>query len=982
MPDPHIIRYALPGEALTETIAAYLEAAAKDPFGTWFILPTKSLASDLLQTIASSGNHLLLPDHITTARDLAQYICRETDPDLHILSTGEQILLLRRILLGPALRNGTGSLFGRMPVTYTNCGSLQTLITALEQNQTSLSVIQPQTPKLSALALIHQEYTATLRKNRLADKETAYGAAETYLSSEKLPFRTVFLYGIYTPQPNEQAFLQSLIAASGTVHEVRPAADNPHLFPTFAGDIVSGDPDKAGFAAGLFAGHEHRIPEDLSISLTTATYPDTVAELSAVLDQICGLLEGGVSAKDILILSPDIESTASLIDDIIDDFSIQNQDGTRTKISYTAATARKLSDYPEITSLLAILKAPSADYPLTDLLQMLTLPQLRRRFDIRTSRLLTAAQTLGITRGKTNWTTIADQRVPFLRRKLTAEKEGSPAGRVYQKQIDDLLKLQNDLTNLIETISPKSQNKQFVLRHCTEYLSLLTDLGLLEPVIGENAQEQQLRKNAFRSLLTDLAASPLAKSLRLTSAEFSDSFAALCSNTPAPLPSRTGRYTITLAGLRESAHTTADHIFLLGLTQKNIPRILSTLPYLTAKETAAVRRYPLETELVREKYYFTAACLAANKTLHLSSAERDASGPLTPSSFLSRFPEQYKQEPASLSHSQTNSQKTAGSAILNGEHLCDHSDLFSLPPLSSVASRAESNDSVSFCDQPDLAGQFAEAYNDQTTFAPTTLETYASCPFKWYLEKHLRLTPPPSPDSEEYTVLGTVLHRIMERFFSVWTGPVTDENEQDAKDLLLHIASEEFARPGFTSPQWETDKNLYLTRRLPGVIEQEKTIRTAAFRRLEQPLADTAAVPLSDASPLRISGRPDRIDFFPDSSFTVYDYKSGDISKMKYKEGGLKEGISLQLPLYVAAVEAEDPGRSGSAAFYQIHPRGVKLQTFSKDALHTYLPDILSCCKAYRSGMQNGVCSPNPNSSDCSYCPWRFVCRVPTGGEE
>ena len=79
----HTIRYALFGELLTETFAAYQDAASRDPFGTWFVLPTRNLA-DVILRHPIAKERLILPDHMLTARDFAQYICRETDPDLSL----------------------------------------------------------------------------------------------------------------------------------------------------------------------------------------------------------------------------------------------------------------------------------------------------------------------------------------------------------------------------------------------------------------------------------------------------------------------------------------------------------------------------------------------------------------------------------------------------------------------------------------------------------------------------------------------------------------------------------------------------------------------------------------------------------------------------------------------------------------------------------------------------------------------------------
>ena len=271
---------------------------------------------------------------------------------------------------------------------------------------------------------------------------------------------------MYSLQPNEQAFINAIIATAESVHEVRPAVNNHAIFPGFTGEPIHGDPEKAAFAEGLFAGHEHRIPASLPVNLTTVIYPDTTAEVSSVLDQVSGLFEDGVGAEDILILSPAVKETVRLIDDIIDDFSIRNPDGTRTRISYTAATARPISNYPETAALLAVLKAPVADYPLATLLQLLTLPQIRKKFGIHTSQLFSLSQTLGITRGKSNWITIADQRIPFLLQKIEDAGTDSQSAKFYQVQIDELQKLQQGLISLIEEITPKNQKKQSVRQHC------------------------------------------------------------------------------------------------------------------------------------------------------------------------------------------------------------------------------------------------------------------------------------------------------------------------------------------------------------------------------------------------------------------------------------------------------------------------------------------------------------------------------------
>lgn len=977
-PKSHTIRYALPGALLPETLEAYRTSAESDPFGTWLLLPTKHIAAEAVRLLTLTGNHPILPDHITTPRDLALHICRETDPDLHLLTPGEQNLLIRSLLAEKSLRSGMRNLFGTTQLTSATITNLRDLITSLEQNRTTLDLITPKTGKISVLAAIHTAYRQTLDQNRLTDQDTAYTIAASALPSPKIPINTLYLYGIINPLANEETFLQNLIDTTPVVSETKTVI--PGLSPSPHGESISGTPGKTALAAGLFADAEHQIPKDPETTINVTTYPDTITELSAILDQICHLLETGVRAESILILTPSLNDTIRQIDDLIGDFSIQNDDGSRTPIAYTAAHTRALADYPEISALLSLLTAPAKDYPLPDLIQILTLPELRTTFHLFTSDLLTAAQTLGITRGRNNWSTIADQRRPYLEQKIAGDQTRST--KKYQIELENFETLQTGLVALINAISPASGKKQSVRSLCTDYLTLLTKYNLLGNLHQQPPGNQQLRLNKYHSILTSLAASPLSKTISLTPAEFADTISSLCISTPSPLPSCMQKYTITIAGIREAVHTRADHIFIPGLTRNTIPRIKPAFPCLTIKETAAVRKTTIDTLLLTEKHYFAAACLAADKTLTLSCAGHDASRSLTPSPFLARFPESVRTSaPSHLPHSQTCCQKTAGQALREGT-LNDQSALFGLPPLRVAAERAAPPASLILGDCPDLAEQFAAAYHDQNTFAPTTLETYASCPFIWYLQHHLRLTPPPTPASKEHMTLGVCIHAGMERFLTAWTEPITPENESDALALLTTIMTEELSRPHITTPKWEATRTLYLDRRLPAIINKEKSRGGVTSRLLEEPFPDTTEIPLPDAAPLRISGRPDRIDFSSENTFTISDYKTGSISSNKYKETSMISGISLQLPLYVAAVETAHPGMNGSAEFYCINKWSVSSQSFSPEKLDEIIPQVLEHCKTYRLGMQAGICTPNPESQDCKYCPWKPACRIAAGGEE
>ena len=63
----------LPGEGLDKVIAAFREAAARDPFGTVLIVPTSRLADDIAHCLITGGTPIV-GDAVTTLAGFAQRV--------------------------------------------------------------------------------------------------------------------------------------------------------------------------------------------------------------------------------------------------------------------------------------------------------------------------------------------------------------------------------------------------------------------------------------------------------------------------------------------------------------------------------------------------------------------------------------------------------------------------------------------------------------------------------------------------------------------------------------------------------------------------------------------------------------------------------------------------------------------------------------------------------------------------------------------
>jgi ATP-dependent helicase/DNAse subunit B len=224
----------------------------------------------------------------------------------------------------------------------------------------------------------------------------------------------------------------------------------------------------------------------------------------------------------------------------------------------------------------------------------------------------------------------------------------------------------------------------------------------------------------------------------------------------------------------------------------------------------------------------------------------------------------------------------------------------------------------------------------ERTVSPTRLETYATCPFQYFLSTVLRIEPIVEPEKvQRISPLdkGELIHLILWEFLTRLKNqrePPFQVEPGDA-DLLHDIANarfDEFERMGITGypALWALDKERILSC-LDGFLEEET--RENAFRptyfevRYGMRAADPYESEISTEQPVSLRlgkrqvylrGRIDRIDISTDGRRArVIDYKTG---KAYARENDFGGGKSLQLPLYLLAA---------SQLLEEIHP-GIEIE--------------------------------------------------------
>ena len=271
---------------------------------------------------------------------------------------------------------------------------------------------------------------------------------------------------------------------------------------------------------------------------------------------------------------------------------------------------------------------------------------------------------------------------------------------------------------------------------------------------------------------------------------------------------------------------------------------------------------------------------------------------------------------------------------------------------------------------------------------PTELETYATCPYRYFMKRVLNVAAVPEPgEALEMTPLdrGTLVHAILER----WVRDAIDEQADWPTYLrnheqLMQIAQEEFARADLRglaghAASWNVMREEILGD-LERVLKAERQRAEAGYRpeRVEMRFQDVD-IPLPDGTSLRFSGRIDRVDRGPEG-LVATDYKTGSVRK---QAADYVSGAALQLPIYLRAaahefgveastVRAEYWYATRKGNFTRSGLSGADIER--DDALGTVLATI-------SEGIRAGRFFPYPGRGsrrrpNCTYCDYLPVCAT------
>lgn len=295
------------------------------------------------------------------------------------------------------------------------------------------------------------------------------------------------------------------------------------------------------------------------------------------------------------------------------------------------------------------------------------------------------------------------------------------------------------------------------------------------------------------------------------------------------------------------------------------------------------------------------------------------------------------------------------------------------------------------------------------SFSPSQLESMALCPFQFYTRYVLGLEPAEERREfdDDHAARGSLLHRSLQ-YLHEQVRDLAEGDDRAPADRVAGAIEGVFDRviQAERPPDNAIERGLFaieaerLKRTARRYARQfrayaEKDGRDSECRHVEIGFGANASSPgLALGGPedgIRIEGIIDRIDMADSDGqavFRVIDYKSGHVPEASE----VRQGIALQLPLYVLAAERvllHDQGALPvDAAYWGLRDKGFKASgSIAKgdireaiEGWRQFSSELERYVTALVGRLRRGDFPVRPRVDECDRrCDYRFVCRIKQG---
>ena len=302
------------------------------------------------------------------------------------------------------------------------------------------------------------------------------------------------------------------------------------------------------------------------------------------------------------------------------------------------------------------------------------------------------------------------------------------------------------------------------------------------------------------------------------------------------------------------------------------------------------------------------------------------------------------------------------------------------------------------------------AHGDGRPTSPTALQSWAECPFRYFLGRVLRLQDVPRPETTEAISAideGSLIHAVLEEFVRDAPAPASPGTPWTADDrarletiVARHCDAAEQRGITGRSVMWTLARRriVHTARRFLRVDEHvRKDLHVVpAPDGLERAFgidgAPPVAVGLDNGTTVHFRGRIDRVDRSPDGRRTVvYDYKTGGSRRYEaLVDDPVDEGRLLQLPVYALAARQQEGGDEAIAAYWftrEEEPEDALLRVSLDEAEDRFVEVVgtivdgidTGCFPAYPGERAWDVGASRESWSTCRFCEFDRLCAVDRG---
>jgi len=454
-------------------------------------------------------------------------------------------------------------------------------------------------------------------------------------------------------------------------------------------------------------------------------------------------------------------------------------------------------------------------------------------------------------------------------------------------------------------------------------------------------------------------------------------------------------------------------VFIPGIGEKQFPKLRTEDPIFTDIQRKALIRKGLNIQLKKrengeEELLFLNAVYAAEKRLFLSYSERDVgsnkerapsfyfiqakefAGDNSPSDYLSLaekdlktlelfIKERGKQNPIPYLMSRYEFMRRSRERYENVWHSQEFSEFEGC---------IKTHGAIKL-----LKKKFG---SEATKLSPTKLETFAKCPYHFFLSNVLSLDETTKPSlftsitpPQKGVIYHTVLFNLFEELIEKGKLPINDKNFAETQTKLEGIIKESFEDMESVQNQACLPILLDIEKReirldLQELIKHEKNsesipmqleFRFGKTSHKEEESADSTdnylAYNTGEASFL-FSGKMDRVDNVRNGC-RIIDYKTG---KSMNQSSVFAGGENLQLPVYILAAEKflAVNGDVDARYFYITRKEGFKYKTFSGSKFEVHKKDFNYILDTLAKLLGKGSFFPYPRTATCRVCKFRPVC--------